>query len=142
MKNPIPGGTLRGKDGWGEGRFGSSRSNHVHRGVDIVVTPGQTVQSPVDGKVVRTEVKPYEDDPSFRGIEIETADGHKVKMFYMKPDISPGTTVKTGDPIGSAQDISKRYPDKGNGPMTPHVHVEVWKGGMPIDPTGSIFGKR
>jgi len=26
--------------------------------------------------------------------------------------------------------------------MTPHVHVEVWKGGMPIDPTGSIFGKR
>ncbi|MDK9723114.1 MAG: M23 family metallopeptidase [Rhodospirillales bacterium] len=140
MSNPVPGGVPRGKDGWGDGRFGAGRADHIHRGVDIVVTPGQTVQSPVDGKVTRTDVSPYKGDDVYGGVEIETSDGHKVKMFYMKPDVKVGAPVKVGDPIGSAQDISKRYPDKGNGPMAPHVHVEVWESGKPVDPTGGIFG--
>ncbi|MBF0355618.1 MAG: M23 family metallopeptidase [Alphaproteobacteria bacterium] len=142
MKNPVPGGIVRKMDGWGEGRFGAGRVGHMHRGVDIVVRPGQTVQSPVDGKVVRTDVKPYKDDSSYRGVEIETSDGHKVKLFYLKPEVLPGTTVKAGEPIGTAQDVSKKYPDNGNGPMTPHVHVEVWKGGKPVDPTDSVFGRK
>ncbi len=140
ITNPVEGGIMRGKDGRGEGYFGAKRGHGPHQGVDIVVKPGQVVVSPVNGKVVRTNVRPYGDDSKYGGVEIESEDGHRIKMFYVTPNIPTGTRVKAGEPVGTAQDISQKYPDRGKGPMTPHVHVEVRKDGEIINPTGSIFG--
>ena len=143
MTSPIPNSRIRGRDGWGSGSFGASRDHgrRHHKGVDIVAKPGQAVVSPVDGTVVRTNVRPYANDPSYYGIELETADGYRIKMFYLTPAVRVGTKVRAGEPIGTAQDISLKYPDRGSGPMTPHVHVEVRKDGRILDPTDGVTGK-
>lgn len=64
-------------------------------------------------------------------------------MFYMIPDVSVGTPIKAGDPVGTAQDVSKKYPPNEVGTMTPHIHVEVRnKKGDLIDPTRIATGSR
>lgn len=143
MTNPVPGGKIRGTDGYGDGHFGAYRMHGPHEGVDIVVQPGQTIASPTDGTIVRTDVLPYGKGSPYRGIEIKSASGHRIKMFYVTPGLPVGTKVKAGDPIAKAQDISKEYPPNKRGVMTPHVHVEVRnKNGGLIDPAGMVSGSR
>lgn len=115
-----------------------------HRGIDIVVTPGEDVKSPVTGKFVRP-AKPYKDDNYYSGVLIEANDGTEVKIFYVHPNsnLKPGDTVEAGKTsIGSAQDLRKRYgPKNGNGPITPHVHLETKKNGQYVDPTPGLSQK-
>ena len=122
-------------DSKGNGRFGSSRGNHVHNGIDLVVTPDETIFSPISGKVVRYGV-PYDNDSRYSGIHIQN-DEYLVKIFYMLPSVQPGQYVTRGQAIGTAQKISTKY----GGGMIDHVHVEVWPGGRApaVDP-GPLFG--
>ncbi len=145
MTNPVPGGSIRGDDGppYGSGDFGASRGGRRHEGVDIEAEPGVSVVSPVSGRV--TVGDPYGDDPVkrdiYQSVRIETEDGSVVKVFYVKPGaaIQNGALVKAGQPIGTAQDLSRIYPPKDGGRMTNHVHVEVWKNGRRRNPTGVLF---
>ncbi len=122
---------LRGCDPKGCGGFGDSRTGHVHQGIDIVVSPGETVNSPISGTVTRYPF-PYGDDLRWTGIEIKNQ-VYSVKMFYLKAAVPIGATVNAGDPIGVAQDIRTKY---GNS-ITPHVHLEVREtgSGKLLDPT-------
>lgn len=157
MQPPVAYPKIRERDGWGKGEFGAKRDEGVkqrqHKGADIVTKPGETVFSPVDGKVeVRKSdptgrvnngqwIEPYPDDPEKRGklkgVGIITEEGHRVRVLYVDPDavdLKPGQKVRAGQAIGEAQDLSKAYPKK----MTNHVHIDVKRDGEFIDPTEKI----
>ena len=125
-------------DSWGNGNFGSSRGDRQHQGVDIEVFEGETIYSPIPGKINRVAY-PYANDSNWQGIEILGAgewQGYSVKMFYISPDKSLlGKSVDRGAPIGKAQAISKKYSPE----MQDHVHVELRQGATLIDPTQYII---
>ena len=55
-----------------------------------------------------------------------------MKVLYIKPapDLKPGDKVEAGKtPIGTAQDITLKYPPTESGPMTNHIHIQVRKDG-------------
>lgn len=129
---------VRGKDKYGSGAFGASRDggSRTHNGIDFVVTPGETIYSPIDGKVIRYS-SPYPDDSRYSGLHIQN-EKYLVKMWYLLPNqVKPGQKVTRGQALGVAQKISTKY---GAG-MVDHVHVEVWPEGMgrAVDP-GPLFG--
>jgi murein DD-endopeptidase MepM/ murein hydrolase activator NlpD len=116
--------------GWGCGSFGASRGDRKHNGLDIVTTPGQTIFSPISGKVTRFPY-PYAGDLNYTGIEIINS-SYKVKIFYMKSTVAIGTQVTKGQAIGVSQNIAAKYSTQ----MTNHVHIEVYSAsGKLLDPT-------
>lgn len=117
---PTSNKMVRNCDPFGCGNFGAGRGSRDHVGEDFVVVEHQPIFSPISGKVIRESI-PYASDASYRGILIEN-EQFEVKMFYLKPNLALiGKTVKAGDLIGYAQNISKKY-----GPtMIPHVHVQI-----------------
>jgi hypothetical protein len=87
---------------------------------------GEAIYSPIDGDVIR-EAIPY---PPFSGVLIRgTGDytGYEVKLFYV--DGSMCGSVKAGGIVGSAQNLSRKYPGIPN-----HVHMEVRLNGSLIPP--------
>lgn len=121
----------RNCDPLGCGHFGASRSGgtRTHRGIDIVAVPGETIFSPITGNVKRYPI-PYANDSRYSGIEIENST-YRILMFYLKPTVSIGSVVLASQPIGTAQNISAKH----GAAMRNHVHVEVYKNGVLIDPT-------
>lgn len=119
--------------GWGCGSFGASRGTRKHNGLDIITTPGQTIYSPISGKVTRFPY-PYSGDFNYTGIEIVNST-YKVKIFYVKPKVVLDAQVKQGQEIATAQNISAKYSPQ----MTNHAHIEVYKkqdnNWILIDPT-------
>jgi len=121
---------LRSEDAWGSGDYGAPRGSRRHRGIDLVVSPGEIILSPMDAVVVR-EAAPYEDDAAYRGLLLRGLGewiGYELKMFYLVP--TAAGTLRAGDPLGLAQDISLKYPG-----ITNHIHLELWHQGRTIDPT-------
>lgn len=119
-------------DSMGDGHFGSSRGNRLHNGVDFVCTPGESVFSPIEGKVVRIS-NAYSDDPNYLNIVLQNSE-FLVKLMYVKPKVIAGVTVKKGDVIGVAQAINKKYGSS----MINHIHFEVWKDGAAVNPENFI----
>ena len=116
---PTASGIIRGCDASGCGTFGASRGARLHQGEDYNVKPGESVFSPISGKVTRFPF-PYGDDLRYTGIEIKN-DNYTVKIFYMKASVPAGTMVTAGQIIGTAQNIAAKY----STPMTNHIHVEI-----------------
>jgi len=109
---------IRGQDNWGSGAHNAPRGKRKHDGVDFICKPGQKVQSPIYGRVVRV-ARPYVDSP-YLGCLIAN-ERLEIKLFYFKPDISViGKDIKQGDYIGIAQDISIKYPG-----IVPHLHLQI-----------------
>ena len=122
---------LRGEDTWGSGAFGAPRAEKLHRGVDIVTTPGDVILSPVPATIVR-EAVPYDDDDRYSGVLLQGLppwQAYTFKIFYMQQTASTNT-LKAGDKLGIAQDIGLRYPD-----ITNHIHLEMWQDDGVINPT-------
>ncbi len=117
-------------DSAGNGHFDSSRTNHTHQGVDLRVTKGQNVRSPVDGLVERMAY-PYKTDKKWKGLYIKGTEGVDAKIFYIEPiaDIV-GKSVKRGDVIAIAQKISDKYSPN----MLDHIHFEAWVKGAAVNP--------
>jgi RHS repeat-associated protein len=132
--NPTGGG-IRGCDSQGCGHFGANRRYGPHRGADYETTAGQQVVAPHSGRV--RVGHPYRDDLSYYLIEIQGPRGHVVRSLYVSPadGISTGGTVRAGQVIGTAQDLTPRYPG-----ITNHVHVDIRHGRDFIDPTTLIPG--
>ena len=120
---------IRPADEWGSGAFGASRNGRKHEGVDIVVYPGQELKSPVSGTVKRIAY-PYADDLSYKGFVLVSGP-YVITVYYANLSVPAGSSIAKGQVIATAQDISARY-DSG---MKPHVHFEVKKNGVLIDPT-------
>ena len=146
---------FRGRDGYGYGHYGARRRRPdgtiaEHKGVDVVTTPGETIKSPVAGKVVDPHFDPYWRDSEKGGklsaVWIETDDGHVVEVLYVDSEpagLKRGDKVEIGTPIGTAQDISTVYLPTDKGPMTNHVDIRIKdKNGVYKDPTPHIRGRR
>ena len=138
LVNPIKNGKARENDKWGSGHFGAPRGSRQHNGLDIVVTKGQDVLSPIDGVVVRKSF-PYAKDLSYEGVLIEGSGAHEgimIKIFYMNPVLNiVGANVRSGDKIGTAQDLTNKYSD-----ITNHIHIEVTLDGVSVDPKRVLHG--
>ena len=147
---------FRGCDGYGCGYFGAPRTDGQnnplpsHKGVDIVTEPGETIKSPVAGKVVEPYFDPYRTDSDkqkkLSAVWIETDDGHVVEVLYVdskSAGLKKGDKAEIGTPIGTAQDITKVYPPKERGVMTNHVDIRIRdKNGVYKDPTPHIRGRQ
>jgi murein DD-endopeptidase MepM/ murein hydrolase activator NlpD len=127
---------LRGTDYGGSGHFGASRSRNgkkgVHKGADYLAKAGQDVGAPTAGLVVR-EARPSALHPHLSGLLLKTDAGEEVRMFYVDFDRSLiGKRVHAGQVVGKAQSLKGAYaaPD--------HVHTEVWRNGVAIDPSSLI----
>lgn len=117
-------------DSAGSGAFGAPRGSRKHRGIDLLCEPGQEVLAPLDGIFQRLAF-PYSDTQEYSGILL-LSQPYEVKLFYLLPFSNlVGAWVSAGTPIGTAQDVTERYPGQG---MLPHIHVQVTRGGELIDP--------
>lgn len=138
LSNPIDGGKVRQPDRWGSGEFDAPRGPRRHQGVDIAARVGDTVMSPIQGKVERKSF-PYANDLRYSGVFIRGRGEHQglvVKLFYVTP--APrvvGRIVGPGDVIGFVQDLQAKYPG-----ITNHVHLEVRRNGIVIDPLSLMRG--
>lgn len=121
-------------DSQGDGFFGASRGRRRHNGIDILVTPGSAVYCPIEGVLLRMAY-PYgtaRGNAQWEGcaiVGVGDYKGYEVKIFYMRPFVI-GDYLFPGDIVGVAQDISRKY----NSAMMDHVHVEVRRNGVLIDP--------
>ena len=113
---------LREVDKWGNGYYGASRGNRIHKGADYVCEPGQDIVAPITGIIAR-ESRPYGDPEwlyRYSGLIIYN-EYCNLTLFYLEPlRYLIGTKVRMGEKIGIAQDISERYPG-----MTPHIHLQI-----------------
>lgn len=127
---------IREGDDFGSGKYGASRGNRKHQGVDIVKKPGEEVRAVSDGIYTRQN-SPY-GDGVYKGLDIETEGGEKDRYMYVEPSIEPGTEVKEGDVIGHAQDIAGKY-NTDEKEMTNHIHYETRDSeGNPQNPTRKV----
>jgi len=109
---------VRGHDHHGSGAYGALRGDRKHTGSDYVGVPGQSVVSPINGKIIR-ESRPYADGP-WSGCVIE-GKHMTIQMFYVKMnDGLIGKQVCQGEIIGRMQNIGQKYPG-----ITPHVHLSI-----------------
>lgn len=126
---------LRNCDLAGCGYYHASRIRNgvsvegAHNGLDILVTPGENVFAPIDGKV--RIFNAYNGTNEIKGVEI-TKDAIKIKIFYVKSNLKTGQYIKSDDVIGFAQDIAAYYNSKS---MQPHLHVEIYENGVNVNPT-------
>jgi murein DD-endopeptidase MepM/ murein hydrolase activator NlpD len=155
----VPNPVIRGRDDFGSGEFGADRGNRTHGGVDIVAAPGTPVVAPVSGVVAHTNIDPYGRTPhrgNFRGIEIRTPEGIRVRMYYVDANaagVADRAQVVAGQTVvGRVQDIAGYHENRSAIPgrrMQNHIHLEVlepYRGDNPNgprrDPTPLIQGQR
>lgn len=125
--------TQRNCDAFGCGYFGASRGERDHKGIDFVVTPNQNIKAPFDCEITRYGF-PYIDDQDQKLIVIQGLKNYAeyyAKIMYINPVHQIGEKFKKGEVLCTAGDISSKY---GSG-MTPHVHFELYKNGVLVDPT-------
>ncbi len=128
--NPT-GLTIRISDKWGAGHHGAPRGSRRHDGTDYKCTAGQSVKSPISGRVVRVS-RPYnvakekdekkkKEKGKLSGLLIAASDGSIAKVWYIKPDAEiVGKVVAAGQTIGTALTLKNLYPG-----ITDHVHVQI-----------------
>ena len=118
-------------DTGGSGLFGASREGgkRTHRGTDYTVYKGQSITAPETGIIVR-RANPYPNDPKYKGLLFKGESGREIKVFYAEPNETLiGKKVKAGQVIAKAQNIGEKYSN-----VTPHIHVEVYRSGILINP--------
>ena len=127
MASILTGKGIRNDKG-GAGYYGASRTKisggqvirYKHKGTDYECEPGQDIYAPCTGKIIRV-ARPYI-GTNYSGILLD-AKKARMKIFYIEPDKNLiGKSVRMGEVIGKAQDISARYKQYG---VTPHVHLEI-----------------
>ena len=117
----------REPDSFGSGDFGAGRGDRLHYGVDLEVTPGQEIYSPIPG-LMRKITSIYTDGshPELKGVEIAGTGeylGWYAQILYVDMDYYNGFNTKAGYVIGKAQNMADSY---GRG-MTNHVHYAIYK---------------
>lgn len=123
LANPTD-GFIRGQDAYGSGRYGARRDGgrRAHHGVDYVAAPGHAVHAPIAGRITRIG-HAYNSRSGLNFVEIHDPTLKiTARIFYVEPGLAIGDEIVAGEPIGLAQDLSRRYP-RG---ITNHVHVELF----------------
>jgi murein DD-endopeptidase MepM/ murein hydrolase activator NlpD len=114
--------TARPDDNYGSGKFGAPRGvdndtgePKFHNGIDYA----PQVHALSAGEVTKLGY-PYENDLSYRYVQITDEEGLRVRYFYISPAVKVGDMIHTGAVLGILQDLGKRYPN-----ITPHYHLEI-----------------
>lgn len=101
-----------------------------HGGVDFAVSTGTPVMAANDGVVVGT---PYDADGFGNYVQIQHRDGHTSYYGHLaSKGVSEGQEVTAGQVVGVSG-------DSGNS-TGPHLHFEVRRGGIKVDPLGYLSG--
>jgi murein DD-endopeptidase MepM/ murein hydrolase activator NlpD len=139
MKQPLVKITDRGNDPTGHGHFGASRGSRKHKGHDIVSIEGESVVSMIKGKVTKLGYA-YAEALQFRYVQVEN-ETYKVWLMYVEPSegIKVGKEVCEGDRVGYCLDVAEYHhnksPRKDGLKMIPHLHIQIWKNGVLVDPS-------
>ena len=98
----------------------------THNGMDIAVDAGGSVCAAADGTIVRIS-----SDAMGEYVMIEHDGGFSTKYCSLSSveDIAEGDTVKAGDVIGIVAN------SKAENTTDTHVHFELYKDGVPVNPT-------
>lgn len=107
-----------GDGSWQASRDGGKRK---HNGIDLTCNPGGILLCPVDGQVTKLGYA-YEDDLSWRYVQITDRGGLHHRFFYVDPWVEVGDVVTPLASLGVFQNVAQRYRDPR---MTPHLHYEV-----------------
>jgi murein DD-endopeptidase MepM/ murein hydrolase activator NlpD len=100
---------------------------HLHEGIDIFAPHGSPVVAIADGRISQREIG------SISGLSVEITDAQGIQYFYahlsaFRPGLVPGGTVQRGQVLGYIGTT-------GNAQGTsPHLHLEVQPGGVPVPP--------
>jgi len=101
-----------------------------HGGVDFAVSTGTPVMAANDGVVVGT---PYDADGFGNYVQVQHRDGHSSYYGHLaSKGVSEGQEVTAGQVIGVSG-------NSGNS-TGPHLHFEVRRGGIKVDPLGYLSG--
>jgi len=115
-------------DAKGDGRFMAPRSgNRFHRGIDLVAPLNSPVRAIRRGTVVQVGTH-----LGF-GRFIELKHPHDLRSLYAHLNdvtVQPGQRVKQGQEIGTLGKTGNARSRL----VAPHLHLEVWKHDVPIDP--------
>lgn len=125
-----PTAQVRGADPAGCGAFTCTRGERVHRAVDYLAEPGQTVVAPIDGVIARVGYA-YAGETRLHLVEIHGAHGLTARLLYVDPDLNVGYQVVAGEPIGVAEDVRVHYPQLTALPA--HIHLDLWIDGERVD---------
>lgn len=100
----------------------------LHLGADFAGEEGQTVKTVTRGTVISIT-----SDPLWGGVvEIDHGVGVVTRYCGVKPTVKVGDTVEIGESIGDLQTIPCECA------QTPHLHLEMYVDGQPIDPVAAI----
>ena len=114
-------------------RFGTSKDpftnkQKFHYGIDLAAAPGTPVIATAAGTVTACEANAFWG----KRIVIEHAKGISTVYAHLgSVKVARGNLVKRGDVIGAIG-----YSGLSTGP---HVHYEIWRNGLAIDPEGYFF---
>ncbi len=126
----------RTNDKHGSGAWQAPRSYGKHNGIDLACLPESIVHSSTVGMVTKLGYM-YDDDLSFRYVEVLTPLAYKIRYCYVEPCVGLGDHISVDQPLGAVQNIGARYVD-----ITPHIHLSVKNPqGEYINPE-TYFGER
>lgn len=100
----------------------------IHTGVDFAGQEGQTVKATAGGTVISVD----EDRLWGHIITIDHSMGVVSKYFGVLPSVKKGDKVEASAPIGKLDEIPCESA------QAPHLHMEMYVEGMPIDPISAI----
>jgi murein DD-endopeptidase MepM/ murein hydrolase activator NlpD len=109
-----------------------SRQDH-HNGVDLAAAEGTPVRAPGAG-IVRVATTTYEEGADWGTVVVvDHADGYRTFHAHLGSlSVVPGQRVVQGEELGTVG---------ATGRVTgPHLHFEVHKDGVPVDPNGLLDG--
>ncbi len=125
MQGQAPGELItleqRGHDKFGSGAYGASRGSRTHHGIDYACEVGTLIFPERKGTVTKIGY-PYGNDLSFRYVQVTDDEGFNHRYFYLSPMVFISDYVVKEQPIGSVQNLDKRYPG-----ITTHCHYEIVK---------------
>ncbi len=125
-------------DAGGLGHYEASRGNRLHTGLDFKSVDGQNIISPIDGTAINrigdsgSLVDIYPNNPNI-GFD-------RMQILYVDspPNMLSNVTrnINAGDVIGKSLNLQNLgYPSS----VGPHVHLQLWKNGVKINPTKFFF---
>lgn len=122
-------------DSQGLGHFGAPRGSRTHKGIDILVPPVMTVQTPLAGTITKYGYTSSTATGS-RYVEV-TPNGVlgtliKLRFHYVtiQPNLQVGTKLQKNETLGRSQNLHQWYSTQ----MKNHVHFELWLLGKRINP--------
>lgn len=99
----------------------------LHSGIDIKAKSGTPVYATADGTIIEASFK----EKPGKFIIIKHSDGYSTKYYHLSEiNVKAGIEVKKGQEIGKVGNSGMS--------MKPHLHYEVLKDGVPVNPKDYI----